>query len=510
MIGFVRQPSLLPFALAAVTAVAAFAWRGGVGFGDAEGHGTAVGFEVAAAPASLSDRVSVAVQKRGHKTVRHSIGVWDAATGHRLYMRHADESRRTASVMKLATTAAALLALGADHEMAIDVRATSAPLAGVVDGDLVVEATGDPGLSSHLEEGGADGALQRLAEAVRASGVIRVIGDLVLDTSAFSGPARHAGWGWKPGDYSWYMAPVTALTIADGCVDVTAVPGSGGAVRLDVAPAGAPVTFVNQLTTTQIKAKHVVAYNPPDDEGRIPARGRVYQSYTASLACADPPEVFGAAFRRALSAAGVVVTGKTRIVRGPPAAPWPRPVDRPGVVLARHATTLADAVRVTNHRSQNLWAELILRSLGAFGGNEGSFAGGARVARAVLWPDGDAPAGFSQEDGSGLSRGNRATVGALADVLFRMYRSEHRLLFMESLAKGGEPGGTLRRRFRAKRFAGRVLAKTGTLRDTSALAGFVRTDGESGRVLIFVILCEGPVGRSRKLQDAVVGALLKG
>ncbi len=551
IIGFVRRPSVPVVLLAASAVVAVFACSlvvggGGSPLGSAAQPGPGLdartgvqpdgvtvestgGFFEASATtasfaASLADRVSVVVQKRGHKTVRDSIGVWDAATGRRLYMRHADRPRRTASVMKLATTVAALLALGPDHEMAIDVRAMATPRSGVIDGDLIVEGTGDPGLSSHLDDGGADAAIARLAQAVRASGVTRVTGDLILDTSAFAGDARHPGWGWKPGDYSWYMASVSALTIADGCVDVTAAPGpgDGAPARLTTVPAAAPVSFVNRLTTTTQKKKHLVVFDPPDAEGRIPARGKVYQEYSVPLACADPPEVFGAAFRRALSDAGIVVAGNTRIVRGPPAAPWPRAAGRPGVVLARHATRLADAIRITNHKSQNLWAELILRSVGAFSaegvrGGDGSFAGGARAVRAILWPKGNAPSGFSQEDGSGLSRGNRATVGALADVLLRVYRSDHRLVFMDSLAKGGEPDGTLRKRFKDKRFAGRVLAKTGTLRDTSALAGFVRVGGGvggvaagTGRVLIFVILCEGPVGRSRVLQDAVVGALLKG
>jgi len=503
----VRRRALLPLLLIAtlVAALPTLVWRGGV----------------VAAPASLADRVSVAVQKRAHKTVRHSIGVWDAATGKRLYMRHADESRRTASVMKLATTAAALLALGADHEMTVEVRATSAPQNGVVRGDLVVEGTGDPGLSGHLEVGGVDGALARLAAAVRAAGVVRVTGDLVLDTSAFGGPDRHPGWGWREGTYDWYMAPVTALTLADGCIDVTAVPGaaSGAPARLDVSPIGAQVSFDNRVTTTKVRKKHTLAFGPPDRNGRIRATGSVIQAYTASIACADPPTVFGGAFRRALTDAGVEIVGNNRVVRGPPAAPWPRTARQTGVVVARHATTLADAVTVTNHRSQNLWAELILRTLGAFGAlNEssgdpggalgGSFEGGAHAVRSVIWPEGNVPPGFTQQDGSGLARGNKATVGALADVLFRIYRSDHRLLFMESLAKGGDPGGTLKKRFRDKRFAGRVLGKTGTLRDTSALAGFMHS--ENGRVLIFVILCEGPVGRSRDLQDAVVSALLRG
>ena len=109
-------------------------------------------------------------------------------------------------------------------------------------------------------------------------------------------------------------------------------------------------------------------------------------------------------------------------------------------------------------------------------------------------------------DGSGLSRENQVTAESIGRILLRMYGTPHRLAFMRSLAVGGDPQGTLRQRFRDARFEGRVLAKTGTLNDTSALAGYVRSD--DGRVFVFAVLCEGEVARSRRLQDAVVSALV--
>ena len=56
------------------------------------------------------------------------------------------------------------------------------------------------------------------------------------------------------------------------------------------------------------------------------------------------------------------------------------------------------------------------------------------------------------------------------------------------------------------KYDGRIFAKTGTLRDTSSLAGYVRA--QSGRTYAFVVLCEGDIGRARELQDDVVEALV--
>jgi D-alanyl-D-alanine carboxypeptidase/D-alanyl-D-alanine-endopeptidase (penicillin-binding protein 4) len=463
-----------------------------------------------AAPGTVVERVRGAVRTKSHSSFQHSVAVWDAATGDRLFADDPGVLRRTASAMKLATTGAALLALGADHEMYLEIRAAARPEGGLLGGDLVVEGTGDPGLSEHLAEGGAAAALAALARAVREAGVERVAGDLVLDTSAFPGPARHPGWERRPDQYDWYMAPVTALTVNDGCIDLQALPGAGAGepARLSIEPLGARPPLVNAVRTTTQKSKHLFRLLAPDEEGRIRVVGGVLtgsRGVGASVACVDPPQLLGDTLAHALKEQGVRIAGSTRILRDASAGRWPRSRDRRGVVLARHATPLIDVVGVANRRSQNLHSELILRNLGLHAERDASFEGGCRAVRRILELD---AAEFVQEDGSGLSRGNRATVGALGDVLLRMYRSEHRIAFMSSLAKGGDPSGTLRRRFREKRFEGRVLAKTGTLKDTKALAGYVRA--ESGRIFVFAILCEGSKSRATKLQDAVVSALVGG
>ena len=87
-----------------------------------------------------------------------------------------------------------------------------------------------------------------------------------------------------------------------------------------------------------------------------------------------------------------------------------------------------------------------------------------------------------------------------------MYSSPSATEFIASLAEPGDPDGTLRKRLAAPKYLGRVYAKTGTLGDTTSLAGYVRS--QSGRTFAFVVLCEGDVGRGRDIQDDVVDALV--
>ncbi len=460
----------------------------------------------------LAARVDRALAKHGHRTVGVSVGVWDAESGERLAEHNVHTPRRTASVMKLATTLVALAVLGPSYELATEVRVAAPPRAGVVEGDLVVRGGGDPGFADHLSEGGAEAEIGRLADQVVTAGVRRVEGDLVLDSSAFAPPARHPDWGYENGSWEWWRAPVTALTINDACFDMDVHPGGsvGSLARLRVSPASELATFQNRLVTTASKRDHSIDFGRRASDGRIPARGKVWTGstgYAVSIACVDPPALFGELFRRALVARGVEIEGASRVVRGVPTLPPKRrATESMQHVVARHGETVADVVAITNTRSHNLYAELLLRAIGAEIDGDGSFSGGAAVVRRTLGVEpGDVS--FTQADGSGLSRANRASPAAIGRLLRGAYASEQRLSYMASLPRAGETG-TLKKRFRAKHFRDRVVAKTGTLRDTSALAGYVRSD--EGHVLVFVILCEGPVGRARALQEAVVTALLDG
>ena len=461
----------------------------------------------------LSGRVGAAAGARLSKAMRASIGVWDAKTGELLHETNGSTPRRPASAMKVATTAAALLTLGASAELSTDVLTASRPDAqGRLDGDLVVRGGGDVGINNRAGAGAAEAALQAMAKAVRDAGVTSVTGNLVLDDSAFTGASRHPGWAWDDGEWAWFKAPVAALLLTDACVEVTVLPGAGegAAAVIQLDPPTTAVRFANRVITAASKQKKTnVVLGRMDDTGTIPVTGNVpagSAGYHFDAACVDPAEHFGDVFLRVLRAQGVAVAGQAVVLRRdanlPNRSVTSDPVER--TRLAHHGTTVLDTVRIANKHSQNLYAEVLLRALGRAAG-DGSFEGGCRAVRKALGFD-PADATFVQVDGSGLARENQATVGALGRVLVKMYGSPLARDYIASLPGAGEADSTLRKRFEAAKYDGRVFAKTGTLRDTSSLAGYVR--GESGRTYAFAVLCEGDVGRSRELQDDVVEILV--
>lgn len=220
------------------------------------------------------------------------------------------------------------------------------------------------------------------------------------------------------------------------------------------------------------------------DRGRY--RGRT--SRHPALAAAE-------AFRDALRAAGISVAGRTLVGR---AAEDAQPV------ASSSSVPLALILRFMNRESDNFTAEVLLKHLGTQLADQGTTSAGAAVVRQILAEQQIPLWGVRIVDGSGLSRLNRLTPAALVGLLRKSYGDAAlRETLFSSLPVAGRTG-TLRRRMRGSVAAGRVVAKTGTTREASALAGYVK------RRYVFAILQNGsPVSSywARRSQDRFAAVL---
>jgi serine-type D-Ala-D-Ala carboxypeptidase/endopeptidase (penicillin-binding protein 4) len=196
---------------------------------------------------------------------------------------------------------------------------------------------------------------------------------------------------------------------------------------------------------------------------------------------------------------------------------------RRGIAVGRAATTgrrpadafplaqdlsepLADIVRRMNRESDNFVSEMLLKELGAAVARSGSTRAGGGVVRQDLADAGVPVAGVRIVDGSGLSRLDRLTANSLVAIL-RAGAADPAIrdAFVTSLAVAGV-SGTLKRRLDRRPTRGRVIAKTGTTSQASALAGFVR------RRYVFAILQNGspvPYWWARRAQDRFVTVLAR-
>jgi D-alanyl-D-alanine carboxypeptidase/D-alanyl-D-alanine-endopeptidase (penicillin-binding protein 4) len=166
--------------------------------------------------------------------------------------------------------------------------------------------------------------------------------------------------------------------------------------------------------------------------------------------------------------------------------------------------TIGALIAATNIPSENFYAEMLAKALGAHFGADGSTAAGLAVARADLAAFGIHP---RLVDGSGLSRADRTTPRQVVRLLQRMDAQDSAATWTASLPVAGR-SGTLRRRMRRTAAAERCQAKTGTLIGVSALSGYCTTTG-GARVAFSLIENRVCSSCAKKTEDRMVSAIAR-
>ena len=413
-----------------------------------------------------------------------AVMVQSLDSGEVLYRRNSTKLVMPASNMKIVTLAAAAERLGWDYTFETRLLATSPIENGVISGDLVVVGSGDPSINGR--GGSPTRVFQDWADRLRAAGVTRIGGRIVGDDRAF--PDEPFGFGWSWDDLgSGDAAPVNALQYNENVAEVVVRPGdaAGSAANVELRPPESGLILDAHVTTSgpdvpsDLVLRRLPGSNRLSVGGTIPSGSR---EITETAAVDDPAGFFVRALRATLISAGIDVRGEAVGLSGAGSVP-----DLAGqtVLLSHRSPPLSEIGTVLMKVSQNLYAETLLKALGATRGMATAEAG-RTVVQEVLERWGVPPDAVVLKDGSGLSRYNYVTAETLVRILRQMHRDpRHRLAFSATLPVGGRDGTTARR-MKGTRAEGNVLAKTGSLSNVRALSGYVKTlDGEP---LVFSII----------------------
>lgn len=435
--------------------------------------------------------------------------VWGAqvrslARGDTLYALNEHTLLDPGSTTKIVTLAAAADRLGWNYRYETRL-VTAAPVEqGVLRGDLVAHGTGDPTINA--PGAGAD-LFEKWAAELRAAGIERIDGRIVGDDRALAGDVWTGlgpGWGWDDLGFG-FATPSGALQHRENVVAIVVeptAPGEPAVVRFD------PVSglrLINRVRTAGRATEPAWTLRRPPGrsalvlDGAIPA-GAPAESRLVSVA--NPTDFFVAALRRTLIREGIPVTGAAVDVDSlPHAAPAAGAEAEARRVLAIHRSAPLSEIAVRMmKRSQNLYAESLLRTLGVESPS-GSAADGVAAIGGVLESWGLDRRQFHVADGSGLSPRNALTAAALVIVLERLHGDPGRRTHFERTLPVAGRDGTLARRMRSSAAAGSARAKTGTKTDVGALAGYV--DAAGGERLAFAIL----VNNFRTPAAEIVGVI---
>jgi serine-type D-Ala-D-Ala carboxypeptidase/endopeptidase (penicillin-binding protein 4) len=474
----------------------------------------------------LQAKISEILHKPELAQAMVAVKVVSLDTGKVLFEENAAKLLRPASNMKLYTVATALDRLSPDFRFTTSIYAPKPDAAGVVRGDLIVYGRGDPSFAARFNNGDYFKAINDLAAKIVAAGVKRVEGDIIGDESYFTGAKHGSGWEWE--DLTWYYgAEISALTVNDNALDLFVKPGLevGKPAIVTTGPPDPLLTIKNEVFTTAKGSRRSISVyrglgkDTIQISGTIPLEDR---GYSGGIGISHPALLFVYLLRSSLAEKGVTISGKSRIIESSTNGPR---IDAPARYNLVHLTNIPNlpppSVEIGTYQSvpfsviaaqtlkpsQNLYTELILRTLGEvvppapppFQQTSGQTTDdrvvpltrsssenlGLEIVKTFLKNAGIRPESLALDDGSGLSRNDMVTADSTVQLLTYMSRHRFADAFRNALPIAGVDG-TLRNRMKGTVAENNVRAKTGSLRSAASLGGYVTTVG--GEKLVFTIM----------------------
>jgi D-alanyl-D-alanine carboxypeptidase/D-alanyl-D-alanine-endopeptidase (penicillin-binding protein 4) len=352
--------------------------------------------------------------------------------------------------------------------------------------------------------------LAQLAAALRGRGVREIHGDIVGDGSYFEPGTVNSNWEVFDLNW-WYAAPVSALAFNDNSVDFTWQPGpaAGTPAVITFSPDFGDVAFENRTLTVPAGGRSDIG----DRFYRVPGTLQIWAEGTAALdhppsiesfALPDPNLYTARALRQALTQAGIAITGTTRSTTDSLLYRTARSTPPLAELQSR---PLREWVFPILNRSQNLFAEMLLKQLGKQFGKAGSWEEGLAVERRFLVDSVRVDSTeFALVDGSGLANGNLISPHAFTQLL-RYIRAHPRYpSFVPGLPVAGKKG-SLRTHFEGTPLAGRVRAKSGSIAGVNTLSGYI--EPVNGKTLIFSIQANHHVQSSKSILAAIDNLVLE-
>lgn len=467
----------------------------------------------------LAKQIDAAIDGSPLGDARWGVHVVSLASGATIYQRNAEKLFTPASNMKIYTTGVALEVLGPDFRWRTSAYGSTQPdRNGRVAGDLVLYGRGAPDFVSRTNDA-ERGSLDKLVDALYERGLRHVDGNVFGDASYFRGDPLGEGWQWT--DLQWYFAAeASALSINSNEVGVNLVPGEKGseAPAARAAETSAYVKIENRMVVGKPGTRPTIGVHRGLSNNDVVLWGETMpgsKGFGARLSVHNPALWAAKMFRDALKARGITIAGEAKS-RDSRVAPTQRFDPARAVELAFVTSQpLSKIARTTNKESNNLYAELILRTMGrerghlsalseAPGRERGDDETGVAVMRSWLARSGVPVERLALHDGSGLSRLNLVTPQATTRLLIGLAMSASSQVFRESLPVAGRDG-TLGGRLKA--LTDRVSAKTGSLTYDNTLSGYITA--ANGEVLAFSIMCNDQTRRtdSNALIDEVVKLL---
>lgn len=414
-------------------------------------------------------------------SVQAGVFVQSLNTGRVYYSKNANSFFAPASVQKLFTVSAALMQLGPNYQFPTKLLTNGTITQGVLRGNLIFQFSGDPSLTRS--------DLIAFVDKLRAMGVERISGNVIIDNKAFAHIPYPPGWKWDDLSFD-FAAPLNTVIVDRNRFGLSFIPSRYVGRRATLMPHLPPgtATFINQTTTTRYARNSCPLQIYSNEENQYLIRGCIPRSagkQGRSLAIRNM-EMFTSAYIRELfrkyhiAFHGTIYNAKT-------------PANT--TLLSEHVSAPLRSliVHLLKH-SDNLYADALLKKTGEeCSRSPGSWQNGVQAVRSVIADH----VGMNLDhvrlnDGAGLSGYNAITPYSIAELLGYIERNPMlRQTLIPALPIAGVDG-TLRGRMPSLARHKLLHAKTGSMKGVSTLAGFVQT--RTHGLLSFVIMFNNITG----------------
>ncbi|HSP35681.1 MAG TPA: D-alanyl-D-alanine carboxypeptidase/D-alanyl-D-alanine-endopeptidase [Thermoanaerobaculia bacterium] len=433
--------------------------------------------KLVASGATLEERLASLLAAPTARSAEASVQVVEIGSGRVVAELTPHQTLAPASNMKLFTTAGAIDLLQPppfEIRTTVYVRGNVEP-SGTLDGDVKIVGHGDPTIGGRFHDGNATAVQQEWATDLQRAGIKTVRGNLIFEYGYMDTDYIQPTW---PLDQfvTWYEAPISAFSMQEGCVQVRVLPGRPG--RQCTVQLEPPTNFVEvenscvtgrglPFVTRQRNTNTVIV------RGGVPARSGPTEVF---VSVEDPIHYFATVTAETFVRAGLKVEGQIVVTPHDPRGDWR--------AVSQHTTPLNVVVYVVNKKSQNHYAEQLVKIIGAEKKHAGTWEAGTAAVTEWLTGKLGVPANeFHQVDGSGLSRDNRASANAFIHLLTYMWKSPFRDDFVSSLPYSGDPDAKFGKRLKHAPYARQVYAKTGYIVGVVGLSGYVHA--QSGKIYAF-------------------------
>lgn len=386
-----------------------------------------------------------------------AIYIKDVKSGNVVFSMNEKAPMLPASTLKIITSSAAVDTLGADYKYETKLYKST-------NNDLYLKLSGDPLLESS--------DLDKLIESANSKSIVPKT--FYVDDSAFDKTEWGEGWQWDD-SLNPLMPKFSSYNINKNLLKVEVTPTSQGAsAKLTVKPFY-PLTFMNLVTTdttsptsVSIDSDNTIAPN------MLNIFGTVSKLTNVILPVPNARMNFILRLENSINSKKMEYYGAIKNAKLP---------DKNVYLVDEIEHPIEDMLPLILRNSNNFVAETLFKSAGAKWANtQGSIKNSLGMLSAYFDKNGLNSDDIKIVDGSGVSKNNIMTAEFMGEFLEYKSKTEDFECFKELLPTAGE--GTLKNRMLY--FKDNLRAKTGTLADTSAIAGYITS--RKGKLYAFDIM----------------------